>query len=321
MLAGWRRDDVLTELSRFDFTKPVPVGVKTLQYCHFYKIDFNGSDSNLKEIEQQIGWFDADQYRLVLHYFAPKKPKATVFVFHGYFDHTGLYGHLIRHLLEQNLAVVMYDLPGHGLSSGAPTAITSFEQYQKVMNAAILLCKGHVPEPFYAVGQSTGGAQLFDYLVCGNGRTNDRDFKKIVMLAPLVRPMGWRMATFMLAVVKPFVGTWKRTFSDSSSDSRFKQFIRDIDPLQSKYMSVDWIAALKDWIAKVEAAPSVDFELAIVQGRKDMTVDWRHNIPLIEKKINHVDVHYLTEGHHHLVNESPDIRNDIFAVIDAVFQS
>ena len=318
MLTGWRKDDVLTELSKFDFSLSPSIGEKTRQYYNFYKINF---ESDMAEVKQQIGWFDADQYRLVLHYFTPKNPRATVFVFHGYFDHTGLYGHLIRNLLEQNLAVVMYDLPGHGLSSGALTAITSFQQYQQVMSAAIDLCKGYVPEPFYAVGQSTGGAQLLDYLVCGNGRNTDRDFKKIVMLAPLVRPMGWRMATFMLTVIKPFMGTWKRTFSNNSNDGRFIQFVKEHDPLQSRYMSVDWIAALKDSIARVQQAPRVDFELAIVQGRKDMTVDWRHNIPIIEKKISQVDVHYLADGHHHLVNESPDIRKEIFAVLNTVFKS
>jgi lysophospholipase len=318
MLAGWRKDEVLTEISKFDFSFAPPVGEKTRQYCQFYQIDF---EQQIKGVQQQVGWFDADHYRLVLHYFAPKKPKATVFVFHGYFDHTGLYGHLIRHLLEQHYAVVMYDLPGHGLSSGAPTAISSFEQYQKVMNSAIALCAGNVPEPFYAIGQSTGGAQLLDYLLCGKGQKADRAFKKIVLLAPLVRPMGWKMATMILAAVKPFMGTWKRTFSISSNDSRFIRFVKEIDPLQSKYMSIDWIAALKKWISKVENAPRVDFELVIIQGRKDLTVDWRHNIPVIEKKISQVDVHYLPDGHHHLVNESAEIREDIFAIINTAFNT
>jgi lysophospholipase len=316
MLPGWYKEEVLTEISKFDFTFMPTLGEKTRQYCQYYQLDF---EQQIKGVHQQIGWFDADHYRLVLHFFSPKKPKATVFVFHGYFDHTGLYGHLIRHLLERNFAVVMYDLPGHGLSSGAPTAISSFEQYQKVMNSAVSLCKGNVPDPFYAVGQSTGGAQLLDYLLCGKGKTLNRDFKKIVLLAPLVRPMGWQMGRIIMATVKPFMSTWKRTFSINSNDGQFLRFIKEMDPLQSKFMSIDWILALKKWIAKVEHADRVDFDLVVIQGRKDFTVDWRHNIPVIERKISQVDVHYLPNAHHHLVNESEDIRKDIFAIVDTVF--
>ncbi|MED5413144.1 MAG: alpha/beta fold hydrolase, partial [Pseudomonadota bacterium] len=61
------------------------------------------------------------------------KQKGTVFIIHGYFDHTGLYGHLIKHCLQKGLTVISFDLPGHGLSSGDPASIDSFNQYSDAL--------------------------------------------------------------------------------------------------------------------------------------------------------------------------------------------
>ena len=59
----------------------------------------------------------------------PPQSKGSVVIVHGYLDHTGLYGHLIKQLLERQLTVVCFDLIGHGLSSGEPASIDSFDQY------------------------------------------------------------------------------------------------------------------------------------------------------------------------------------------------
>ena len=61
--------------------------------------------------------------------------RGTVLICHGYFDYVGLYRHLIAHVLELGYAVLAYDLPGHGLSSG-PRGDPGLPIYREVLDSA-----------------------------------------------------------------------------------------------------------------------------------------------------------------------------------------
>jgi len=313
MKQDWTRSKLIAEMEAFSFKNLPILSDETTRYCRYYQIDFS---ETVPDVEHYLGSFDALGYRMAMHYYLPVSAKGTVFIFHGYFDHVGLYGHLIKHCIEQGFAVVAYDLPGHGLSSGRPTAIQSFEDYQVVLSGCLNLCAEHVEEPFYAIGQSTGGAVLVDHTLNRTESPKALEFKKIVLLAPLVRPVGWNSALFMHTIIGPFLSTWKRVFSENSNDPAFIKFLKKHDPLQSRIMSIEWISALRRWIKKIESTPSVDAKVSIIQGQRDMTVDWRHNITIIQQKISEVDVHYLPKGRHHLVNESVEIRAAAFSFID-----
>ncbi len=318
MKHDWTRSKLIAEMSAFDFSNPPQLSEQAQRYCRYYQIDFCESLPNVKHY---LGSFDALGYRMAMHYYLPDAVAGTVFIFHGYFDHVGLYGHLIKHCLEQNLAVIAYDLPGHGLSSGRPTAIKSFDDYQMVLGSCLSLCEGHITSPLYAIGQSTGGAVLIDHLLNRTQQFDPAVFKKVVLLAPLVRPVGWNSALVMHSVIGPFVSTWKRVFSENSNDPAFIKFLKKHDPLQSRIMSIEWVSALRNWIKQIEEAEPIQASVSIVQGRRDMTVDWRHNITIIQQKFSNVQVHYLPKGRHHLVNESSEIRSNVFDFIDGVFAS
>ena len=88
-------------------------------YRVFYQLDT--IDRNGKT-QHRIGTITSSEYRLVAQYWLPEKAHATVLIVHGYYDHIGLYRHVIRFFLEQGYAVLGFDLPGHGLSSGARAA-------------------------------------------------------------------------------------------------------------------------------------------------------------------------------------------------------
>src|SRR5690554_3196382 len=140
-----------------------------------------------QELVEQLRpiYFESLGYRVAMHVYTPEQARGTVLVLHGYFDHAGLYGHLIRDLLQQGLAVVIYDLPGHGISSGDPVSIRKFEDYQQVLDSCVETCRNHLPRPWYAVGQSTGAAVLLDHLL---SRRNPQElFRHWVLLAPLVQ--------------------------------------------------------------------------------------------------------------------------------------
>lgn len=87
-------------------------------YQRFYGLDFPQ-----RSVRKGLGRFEVGGYELVSQVWWPEKAVATLFVFHGYYDHMGLYRHLIEWALEQKFAVIACDLPGHGLSSGERASI------------------------------------------------------------------------------------------------------------------------------------------------------------------------------------------------------
>lgn len=307
----WDRDKVLMELSGFSFSD-TPHGKSAEAYCQFYGLNFSTPQI---PIQHHMGWVEAGEFRVVLQLFHHPQPKGCVFVFHGYFDHAGIYHHLIDYLLQLGFSVVIYDMPGHGLSSGKPTAINSFEQYQAVMDAVLDLCKPELAGPFHAVGQSTGAAVLMDRL--SQPESRETAFDRVVFLAPLVRPKGWGGISSLHTVISPFVSVWRRSFTINSNDHRFVSFLKELDPLQSKWLAVDWLSALKVWVKALEQRQSVTRDIAIVQGTADQTVDWQHNIEVITSLFQSVKTVYVEGGHHHLVNEEESIRQAVFQAIKA----
>ncbi len=311
---NWDRDRLLMELSKFSFRAKPKVKGEVVKYYDFYGMNFY---SEFEGLEQRLGWIDTKDFRIVLQSFKPIDSIGTVFLFHGYFDHAGIYQHLIRFLLKSNFSVVIYDMPGHGLSSGKPTAIKSFEQYQDAVDSCLAVCTGQFNEPFHCVGQSTGAAVLIDRLIKNESNAGEQCgiFDKVVLLAPLVRPKGWESISLIHFGIKPFFKIWHRSFSTNSSDLGFVKFLKEHDPLQSKWMAVDWISALKEWIPKIENGRRLKRKILVIQGTADETVDWPHNIEVLKRLFKELKIAYIDDGKHHLVNESLDKRNSIFKVL------
>ena len=111
VMTGERIRLLRSEIPPLDLsTKPV-VSPDALAYFRSYDIDFPGR-------AHFFGRFPSGDFAVAAHVFLPPSPRGTVFLLHGYFDHTGILKNLIRHCLEREWTVACFDLPGHGLSSG-----------------------------------------------------------------------------------------------------------------------------------------------------------------------------------------------------------
>ncbi len=325
-IPGWDRASLLKKVVPFEPERSDELGEDMVSYCRFYGLDLW---VEYPDVEYHQGYVNAEKHQVMVHYFrlpdaegppngGPPK-KGTVFIFHGYFDHVGLYSQLIERCLGEGFDVLAYDQPGHGLSSGTPAAIGSFLEYQAVLMDVVESVRDKIRGPWFAVGQSTGGAILIDYLLTNRHTCKTSDFKRVVLLAPLVRPAGWLAAKVLHSVMKPFVSRWRRAFATNSSDSRFLEFLREHDPLQARAVRVDWVSALRQWVPHIESARPVDFPVTVVQGKKDTTVDWPHNLRIIRNKFSSVEELLIPDGRHHLVNEAKDLQAAVFNTIVDTF--
>jgi alpha-beta hydrolase superfamily lysophospholipase len=262
------------------------------------------------------GVFQADDTELAVHFFAPSKApsrsRGTVVLLHGYMDHVGLYTRLIDWVLQQGFCLVAYDLPGHGVSSGPEHAIQTFSDYALQLDA-LLDAYPELPGPRVLMGQSTGGAIALEH-----HRLCDQQTPKIasrILLAPLIRPSQYRSIQLRYLICHYFLERVKRFYTPNSHDERFVHFVREEDPLQKRWVSVDWIGAMLNWVTEIEAWRPKHSDAMVIQGDCDETVDWAHNLAVLKEVYPDIEVHIIESALHNLANEETAWREPVFDLI------
>ena len=203
------------------------------------KTYFRFYDINFENINHYFGTFEFGDKRIVAHIFFQNNSRGTVFLIHGYNDHTGILKNLIHFCLKQNFSVAVYDLPGHGLSTGEPGCINDFSEYADILKTFIHLYQNHVPEPFFLICHSLGCAIAFEYM----NNNQNHNFKKVILLAPLIHQAHWEKSKIGYFLTKPFFKTLPRIFRKNSSDPNFIEFIKN-DPLQNRRIPIKFLTAL-----------------------------------------------------------------------------
>ncbi|WP_442111371.1 alpha/beta hydrolase [Pseudomonas sp. NUPR-001] len=309
MPASFQPDSLRASLSAM--TARQPLSTEAQAYQRYY-----GLDLSARKVAPQrwLGRFQAAGFEVVGQVWLPPAPVATLVLLHGFYDHMGLYRHVIDWALDQDYAVLACDLPGHGLSSGERASIDDFGTYQQVLQA--LFEQGRaldLPQPWHLCGQSTGGAIVIDHLLHGGAQSPAQG--EVILLAPLVRPRAWRWSKLSYHLLRPFVKGIERRFSENSNDPTFLPFLQ-ADPLQPRRLPTAWVGALVEWVKRIEAAPVSARQPLIIQGESDMTVDWPHNLKVLQEKFATPEILLIPEARHHLANELPAIRQRYFDFID-----
>lgn len=290
---------------------------KLLQsYSAYYQLNFDDASS------RRIGIVESQSYKIVCQYFetSSAQTKGTAVLLHGYFDHSGIYGHLIRHCLQLGFNVLIFDFPGHGLSSGPVATIASFREYNQALRDCLLeALQQSVAGPWTVMGQSTGGAIIIDSIL-DNSLPDGFTFQQYLLLGPLLRPRRWRRSRLFFAVSRWFVSSSVRKFSNNSHDTEFLRFLREDDSLQSKFLLRDWILAMIDYQRRFAKAAKSNKKLHIIQGTGDGTVDWKYNLPKITAKFPASKSYFIEDARHHLINESPQYRNQVLSLVSQIVE-
>lgn len=282
-------------------------------YLAAYGIDLADKFDGLRH---GFGRVDAAGFRIATHYWLPQKSCGTLVVVHGYYDHVGVFDNAVRFALENNFAVLAFDLPGHGLSSGDQAAIDSFDQYGDVLGEILTRAASVLPHPLHALGQSTGAAVILNYLwryeAVGNAPVR---LHKVALFAPLIVPRGWSGGRFLFYALRRFVRRLRRGSSRSSHDPVFTRFVESEDILQAKYLSLKWVGAMAQWHDYFLQAPPLRRPLLVVQGTGDMTLAWRYNLKQIRKKLFGAEIRMIEGAGHQLINESAVYRDQLLAIV------
>lgn len=275
-------------------------------YFQFYGLDLAN-----ETIEHRFGTFKNSEFTLCGHIFKPAEYKATAIIVHGYTAHCGLLNKIIKYLLDCGIAVCCFDLPGHGLSNGERTTISSFSQYSDCLKDFLKVVRPIVNRPYHLIGHSMGGMIVMDYLLA----EREDCFDKVVLAAPLVRCDRWKMSKMVFPIFRRFCKRLPRIYRKISSDKEFLRFLKHQDLLSGRDCSLKWVEAMFEWDEKIGNAEQIDRPILIIQGTKDNIVDWRYNLPIIMSKFKNSDVELLEDARHELFNESRQYRDKVFSLI------
>ncbi|ENU80558.1 hypothetical protein F975_01612 [Acinetobacter sp. ANC 3789] len=269
------------------------------------------------------GYIEMPLFKLHTQVFEPKitPVRGTVFLLHGYLEHSGIYQPIIQEILSQGFSVLVFDLPGHGLSSGSPASIQNFDHYQDVLSAVYHYVKNadQLPKPWLGIGQSTGGAIFMHHLLVYAEQRKNPFVDRVLLLSPLVRPAktAWWHNPVGLGIIRRVRRQVPRHFRRNNHNPEFLRFIRLTDPLQPRIMGMDWILAMSKWMQEMEDRPACRIPVWLAQGALDQTVDWKYNIEFVRKKFRLQTLLMLEEGSHQLINERADIRAALTGLIPA----
>jgi alpha-beta hydrolase superfamily lysophospholipase len=274
------------------------------RYVNYYKLP-------AENISYGCGYEQVGDERVFVQSFRPGHVKAHILLVHGYYDHAGLLSKTIRFFVDQEYHVLTFDLPGHGLSTGERAAIADFSFYVECIRKVVQRHLSLANLPVYIVAHSTGAAAAIDYLLNDKGASL---IQKSVLVCPLIRSYRWNATTLGLKVLKLFVRRVKRAFRKNSSDSAFLTFVRQ-DPLQHNKVPLSWVEALVKWNDHIQKGEPSPADVFVIQGKKDTTVDWKHNIIFLLKKFPNIEVKLVEKGKHHLLNEEETMRKQVYSSI------
>ena len=301
-IPSWDVKAVKSAMQPLEFDTGQAYNATVQSYFDYYGISFEGARHN-------FGTIVAGEFAIAAHVYRPPEPVGTVYLVHGYLDHTGLLARLIGLLLDMDFAVVVFDLPGHGLSSGQQAGIDDFSRYKEVFTEIHERTGHRMPKPHSLVTHSTGCSMALDLIQNGGAES----FKRIVMMAPLVRPAFYIWSRVGVEIAGPVIRSVDRRFRINSSDMEFVRFVKN-DPLQSRSIPLKWVRALSEWNDRVENYNTRPDDVLIIQGTEDVIVQWEYNMDFLREKLPNARVELIEGANHQLMNESEPFLTRVFDV-------
>ena len=171
---NWQAFDqkqIQNDIQPLALTKPCVSSEAIRKYFDYYDLNPPGT-------RHCFGTIVSEGEILAVHVFLPENPRGSLFLLHGYFDHTGTLSKLIHEGIRQGYAVAVWDLQGHGFSSGLRTDTGAFELCARQFTDIVGRASSNLPEPFFLIAHSTGASIAMEYMY----NSENCEFDKIVFL-------------------------------------------------------------------------------------------------------------------------------------------
>ncbi len=142
----------------------------------------------------EFGWKTQDGLQLYAQAWQPEgSPKAVLCLVHGLGEHSGRYVHVAKYLSERGLALLAFDLRGHGKSQGQRGHAPTYEAFLDDIAQLLDEASARFPTcPRFLYGHSLGGNLVLNAILRRRPPLNGA----IVtgpLLCPAFDPPGWKL--------------------------------------------------------------------------------------------------------------------------------
>lgn len=262
---------------------------RNLEFRSFYGWDEKAGSWKMEKVQGVGG------KSIAIHIFRPpflKRRRGTVFLHHGYLDHSALRVPLAMEFVKRGWTVVGVDLPGHGLSSGKRADIDNLDDYAAAFEAAMKA--RYWAKPWRAVGHSTGAATILLTM-----QNNGRKFDFVVLEAPLVRTFMWTPTMWLKDLVEGKIETMPRRSEGTHADEPFFQLCVK-DPFYVADVPLHWFDAVERYYQSTLEWKPIKGRVLILQGEKDTAVDTKYNLAFLREILPDAEIIDIENGRHHL---------------------
>jgi alpha-beta hydrolase superfamily lysophospholipase len=270
------------------------------------------------QVTHRDGFFAAkDNLRLYWQALAPRAPRATVAVIHGYGDHSGRYGPLFEALVDHGFEVQALDYRGHGQADGRRGHVDHFSDYLDDLGLFLDRVVGGAPpdRKLFVVGHSHGALILARFLI-----ERPRPVAGAVFCSPYLRlaikpsPLKVGMAR-LVARLAPWI--------PFQSEIRIEQLSRDPllrdqtlrDPLYNRTVTPGWF--FESQAAQFEVlrrAGEIVAPSLVLAGLADSIAD-PAEMQAFHRNLGSADKELRTypDAYHELFNELPTTRQRVLS--------
>lgn len=175
-------------------------------------------------------WNDADRIPIFTRLWTLEQPRGVIVLVHGMGEHSLRYEHVAGFLNNKGLAVMAFDLRGHGRSGGKRGHIPSIDDFYDEIGKIVAEAEIRFPEiPLFLYGHSMGGG-----LVLGYALRRHPEISGVIATSP------WIQLAFQPAALMILLGRLTRSLAPSlSQPSRLKAEYLSHDPAVVKAYLAD----------------------------------------------------------------------------------
>jgi alpha-beta hydrolase superfamily lysophospholipase len=141
---------------------------------------------------------------------SPNATRAVVILVHGIGEHSGRYAHVAQAFNEKGIALLGFDLRGHGLSHGARGDVPSYARLYDDIATRIQKARADWPNQKIVIyGHSLGGNLVLNYVLRRvANHDNANPINGVIASSPELRlgfkPPAWKLAmAYLLAMAAP----------------------------------------------------------------------------------------------------------------------
>lgn len=216
---------------------------------------------------------DGPASRTFMRFFPSKGPAhALICLIHGLGEHSGRYHHVARFFNERGLALVAFDMLGHGNSAGQRGHFPGYPAMATQANAVIAAVRAEVAEgPLVLYGHSMGGNMVLNLVLRGLLReTPSALILSSPLFEPAFEPPKWKLLLGKAAYrLLPKLSLGNEL--DPAGLSRDEKVVEAYcaDPLVHGRISARFLEVLEGGLSAMQQADRLPCPTLLMHGEQD----------------------------------------------------